>query len=313
METPCSERARAEGEPLEGSAGRTHALIAVAWPKPLWDPEEAGRSRGLPPGLRTLIDEEKREGRKLALRLFQRRPRPRTDRVEVLGLRASDLASWHAEDLALEALVERVADFARGGPVDRPLVEPTLLVCTDGRHDRCCARWGRAFYEAAGGAVRGPAVGLAESSHLGGHRFAATALALPAGILYGRLRPEDAPHVCTATGSGAVFGPGFRGRIGDPEPVQAAEGWCRAADPEATPLTISLDEVSGSTARVRAAVGAREVVIECGLRSFAGSTSCGERDGEPRSRWVVVSARDADPGGPGDPGRTASRSNAPAA
>jgi hypothetical protein len=62
--------------------------------------------------------------------------------------------------------------------------EKLILVCTNGRRDLCCARYGAAAYdtlaEQGGDAVW-------QSSHLGGHRFAANVACLPHGLIHGRI------------------------------------------------------------------------------------------------------------------------------
>jgi hypothetical protein len=75
-----------------------------------------------------------------------------------------------------------------GEPLPGQVVaDPLLLVCTHGRRDRCCALDGRALTKAL---VDAGEPHVWESSHLGGHRFAPTALVLPTGYLYGRLDAE---------------------------------------------------------------------------------------------------------------------------
>lgn len=99
------------------------------------------------------------------------------------------------------------------GP-DEPLpgvavTEPMLLVCTHGRRDRCCALDGRALALALVGSGE---PGVWECSHLGGHRFAPTALVLPTGYLYGRLDPAAASAARKAAGAGEVEPTLCRGR-----------------------------------------------------------------------------------------------------
>jgi hypothetical protein len=97
----------------------------------------------------------------------------------------------------------------------------TFFICTNGRRDQCCAVHGpgafRAVREKFGDAVW-------ESSHHSGHRFAANLLALPSGLSYGRLRPDNAVAVVQDSLDGRVSLAHFRGRSTYAEPVQAAEG-----------------------------------------------------------------------------------------
>lgn len=94
---------------------------------------------------------------------------------------------------------------------------PTLLVCTNGRRDLCCGTAGR---EVAISVADQP--GVWECSHLGGHRFAPTALVLPSGWCLGGLTPQAAraaldgarPRLDPAT---------LRGRTDQPIIAQVAE------------------------------------------------------------------------------------------
>jgi hypothetical protein len=137
-----------------------------------------------------------------------------TERVTLPGLRAAldlDIAAWLQGQAP--ASVERDP---------RPLV----LVCTHGKRDRCCAEHGLAFYREL--AARWPAGDAApdlwQSTHLGGHRFAATAVTLPDGYQYGRLSPADAPAFADAIEAGRLYDLAtLRGRSTLPAPAQAAD------------------------------------------------------------------------------------------
>ena len=58
-----------------------------------------------------------------------------------------------------------------------------VLICTHGKRDACCAACTRAFMKV----VSENRELVWESSHIGGHRFAATCVTLPTGHYYGRL------------------------------------------------------------------------------------------------------------------------------
>ena len=72
------------------------------------------------------------------------------------------------------------------------VTEPVYLVCTNGRHDRCCATYGRPLALALA-ASHGDLVW--ESSHVGGDRFAGNLVCLPGGHYFGRVGPADADRV----------------------------------------------------------------------------------------------------------------------
>lgn len=107
---------------------------------------------------------------------------------------------------------------------------PVYLVCAHGTHDACCAIRGRPV--AAALEVRRPG-GVWECSHVGGDRFAANLLVLPAGLLYGRVKPEDAEHLVTLTDRDRVDADGLRGRVGFSSAEQAAMVLAHRVRPEA--------------------------------------------------------------------------------
>ena len=116
--------------------------------------------------------------------------------------------------------------LAEGRPVGfgTPRRSPLYLVCTNGRHDPCCATLGRpvarVLQARADGAVW-------ESSHFGGDRFAGNLVVLPHGLYYGRLSPGDADRVVDAYEQGVVDLDNYRGRAGEPFAAQAAEFFLR--------------------------------------------------------------------------------------
>jgi hypothetical protein len=102
---------------------------------------------------------------------------------------------------------------------------PSLhLVCTNGRHDPCCADLGRPVVRALAAAG---APDVWESSHVGGDRFAANIVCLPDGVYYGRVEPDEAARLVADHRSGLVDLARYRGRSSLPPLVQAAELYAR--------------------------------------------------------------------------------------
>jgi hypothetical protein len=93
------------------------------------------------------------------------------------------------------------------------------LVCTNGKRDRCCAVRGRPVAAWIADATGWDAW---ESSHLGGHRFAATALLLPSGDMFGQLEPESAVEVLRQFDAGRIMPAHYRGQCAQPLAAQAA-------------------------------------------------------------------------------------------
>lgn len=102
----------------------------------------------------------------------------------------------------------------------RRLEEPRYFVCTNGQRDLCCARFGLPVYSSLRHQFGDRAW---QVTHLGGHRFAPNVLVLPAGVLYGRVRPESLDDFTTRVENGGLAFAYLRGRSCYPKHVQAAE------------------------------------------------------------------------------------------
>ena len=100
------------------------------------------------------------------------------------------------------------------------LTDPILLVCTNGRRDACCALRGRALTLALAD-EHGERTW--ESTHLGGHRYAANLVCLPHGIVYGRVPPSDGARLADLYLAGQLDPEHLRGRSAWPAPAQVAE------------------------------------------------------------------------------------------
>lgn len=278
----CSEASALAGEPLAGSASEAPLFAAVSWPKALWDPDKVGKSEGLPASLAGLEKAARAAGKRLQLRLMQREgaAATATDRVEVVCADFASGRSAHLREVAAEAAAAAIEAFLAGGAPGEPLRAPLVLVCTDGRHDRCCGKLGRSLV----GALRG-SVDVAEASHLGGHRLAPNCLVLPTGRLYGRVSAEHAGGLLAAVRHDRVYLPCYRGRSGLSELEQVAEAAALADGPSAEAAP------GGDETRVSIALGSTRFQVTCARRTYTGIGSCGDAEPEQRARWVAISVK----------------------
>jgi hypothetical protein len=111
---------------------------------------------------------------------------------------------------------------ADGDHVETPLV----LVCGHGSRDRCCALRGTAVFGALADLLAEEQLWI--SSHLGGHRFAANVLVLPAGLQLGRVGAAEAPKLVERALEGRIQLDRYRGRTCYDGATQAAEHAVRA-------------------------------------------------------------------------------------
>jgi hypothetical protein len=208
--TSCAETSAAAGEALAGTATQAvHWLVVEqrgAWGR------DAVADTELPEAVAGMLASF--DGRVLLVR--------RPDR------RGPETVVFHAETTEAGGTLTRLtlpgADALTDVVVAREgerLAGPLLLVCAHGRRDPCCARLGLPVFDALAPHVD-PAL-LWQSSHHGGHRFAANLLALPAGVQLGRVTPVEAPDVASLLGEGRIPLDLYRGRTAYPVRVQAAE------------------------------------------------------------------------------------------
>jgi hypothetical protein len=216
----------AAGEPLYGTASRVRGWLLLEQPGP-WGRDAVLQSR-LDPGLAAALLARARAAR---VRLLLIRPAgrlvegPRRCFVAHSGRRVRWLEERLLDDPA--ELLDLDLDGVRAGVppgFGRASPEPLFLACTNGRHDRCCASWGRPL-AAALAASHGQRAW--ECSHIGGDRFAGNLVCLPHGLYFGRVGPQAGPRVAAAYGRGLVDLDHYRGRSCDPPAVQAAEWFAR--------------------------------------------------------------------------------------
>ena len=116
---------------------------------------------------------------------------------------------------------EDLLDLDLADPTAMPAHDgPLWLVCTNGKRDRCCAELGRPI---AGLLSQEWPEGTWETTHLGGHRFSGTLLALPSGLTLGRLDTSNVLAACEAIERGEVPLELVRGRAGRPGVEQVRE------------------------------------------------------------------------------------------
>ena len=88
--------------------------------------------------------------------------------------------------------------------------ERYALVCTNGRHDACCATYGRPLVRACG---TGPGLrDVWECSHIGGDRFAGNLVVLPESLYFGRCRSRGRDPLLGGLDEGRLDLENFRGR-----------------------------------------------------------------------------------------------------
>jgi hypothetical protein len=286
----CSVLSEAAGVPLVATAPEeTTAWLLLefngAWPSKILD----GPALPAPVVARLAALEERLPEARVQ---FIRRPRRAGPPVVFFGrpegLHRLELASYEALlDLDLEAILGGTAP-APGMPAPGPL----FLVCVHARRDACCALRGGATYRALERAAPGD---VWQTSHLGGHRFAPTIVALPLGLYLGRAGPDEAAGVVADVRAGRLPPLEYvRGRAGVDPAAQAAEHFLREASGERAldaVRVVAVDALDEKRWRVtlahRDAARTLEVALELGPPDLP--ASCGKKPA-PTARYRLSEA-----------------------
>ncbi len=281
MEAPaCSVASLQANEPLAGTAVECVDRWLVLEVTDTWAPKVL-QSEVFPDTVRARLTEWSQMPRS-RLQLI-RRP-GRSGKRFVFAVVSSSGASRRVELDSYEDLASLDLDMMQAAPS-----EPMVLVCVHGRRDRCCAQHGAAVYRS----LQARLGDVWQTSHLGGHRFAACVLTLPDGLMYGRLRPEHGDAFAAAQYAGELGDLDlFRGRCAFDRPTQAAEIALRRRTGDRAVdalqwIETTRDDDSTWTARFRGSSGDEVVTVR---RENAGAmrpASCGG-DPEPVTRFVAL-------------------------
>jgi hypothetical protein len=252
----CADVSASLGEPLAATASRVENWILLEY-RGVWGPEPLAGSM-LDPKVKEHLRQQLRDSPRSRL-LFIRRPRQEhhglacyaaTTREDEQTLRRIDL-EFHEELVGLDLFGAET-----GEPIDGPL----LAVCTHGKRDRCCAKFGRPLYDALRDQTDPEWVW--QCTHVGGDRFAGNLVCFPEGLYFGRVGLADVAPLLDSYLAGRIYLDAYRGRCVYSMQVQAAERAVR----ERTGLTgvedVRLVGVDGSRVTLEAGGKRHELEVE---------------------------------------------------
>jgi hypothetical protein len=121
-----------------------------------------------------------------------------------------------------------LAALAAGESLDggTRLDSPLYLVCTHGKRDKCCAKFGYALYKSLHETEHG-GERVWQSSHVGGDRFAANLVCFPHGLFYAHVVEDAGRRIIEDYERRQLVLDGYRGRACYSYAVQAAEFFIR--------------------------------------------------------------------------------------
>ena len=218
----CAAQSLLRDEPVAGTATHVRTWLLLEHVGP-WGNDALLDAR-LPEGLGPALKQRARDLRAKILLIRRFSSKPDGPGVRVFAAYADPSAprletgvlSDERELLDLDLAALRAGGTTGLTPYDGSL----FCVCTNGRHDACCAERGRPVAKALDAAHPDETW---EVSHVGGDRFAANMVVLPHGLYYARLDPVSSIAVAGAHLAGELDLDHLRGRSSYPMPVQAAE------------------------------------------------------------------------------------------
>lgn len=169
-----------QDQPLLGSASATRWLVLVDQPRP-WKPKvQDGLT--LSAAWRQRLDSWREHGESFTL--LARQPEQAQPQLTVLHWNNGWTEEWSSPLVEADDLLQHL-NLGESGSV----ASFRLLVCTHGSRDTCCGTLGVRLAQLLRECPASPDGGahVWEVSHLGGHRFAPTLLAVPSWRVYGRL------------------------------------------------------------------------------------------------------------------------------
>lgn len=234
----CSTSSLQANEPLPGTAPRADIWMLLEYDG-VWG-EKALEESQLPETVKAhLVDLRKLLPNSKLLLIRQHLAHSIKRRESRLAIKPSKhsirfyiaLASKN-EPLLYDFKMERYEDLleldipgvvARKGMYNANLSNQSLvIVCTNGKRDWCCARFGADIYHEMFQAAT-PGLSIWQSTHVGGHRFAPNIACFPHGLFYGRVNKDDIRSLLDSCTRGQIYPGRARGRSCYPAHIQAAE------------------------------------------------------------------------------------------
>jgi hypothetical protein len=223
----CSVRSQEASEETFGTASTGDAWLLLEYARP-WG-SKAFRDSTLPKAVKVYLSgllKSVPRSRVLLIKQTKKVKGPLTLFVVRSGESSSSILKYEFPEYEQLLDLDLVSALAGGSPSGTtPWEEPLFLVCTHGKRDKCCAKFGIPIYKTIQTLVGESSVW--QCSHVGGDRFAANVVCFPDGLFYGHVTEETAKLIVKEYDERRIVLTNFRGRSCYSFPVQAAEFFTR--------------------------------------------------------------------------------------
>ena len=296
----CSELSRRAAEKRYGTASIGAVWLLIEYPQ-AWGPH-ALRDSALSPTVKghlnhllktiprsRLLFIKQEPGAKERLKLFVVRSRESDPFIVKFEL------DQHEDLLEIDVAAAAAGNLSAGGIMTRE--QSLFLVCTHGKRDKCCAKFGYPLYKS----LRALNPSVWQSSHVGGDRFAANLVCFPHGLFYAHVTEESSHRIIEEYEARRVVLDKYRGRACYSYPVQAAEYFIRR-EAGVTGLDdlrqLGCERVNERTWRARfiAADGEKihEAMVRTVMSDFQNYTTCHSTEEKNVIQYVLEDYRVAD-------------------
>lgn len=199
----CSAASRYFKEAIQGTAANYSGFILLEHYDPF--PEKVSQAHFDQQFIAGLQELAKRKNAKLLL------VRNKKSNTQICNLLYVDCLQQRY--LRLDAQRTNIAAVRLESLIEQPGVawqtDPFFVVCTNGKKDKCCAKFGFPVFKFIENHDK--PVKVFESSHVGGDRFAANVVCMPSGVYYGRVMVEDVDPILEAMERKEIYYPNYRG------------------------------------------------------------------------------------------------------
>ena len=165
-----------------------------------------------PQGLKAWSKSNSSPVNKITIRLLSKPGLETTSVSLFLYPQAKKISGLNPEQIP-EVLERWLGSPENPGPGWEPLETEQIFVCTHGKHDLCCAKFGQTVYQRLREEASDKKLELDvwEASHLGGHRFAPNLMLFPGGHSHGHLQEDMVPAFLDDWEAGKIHTPSYRG------------------------------------------------------------------------------------------------------
>ncbi|HEY2846233.1 MAG TPA: sucrase ferredoxin [Pyrinomonadaceae bacterium] len=207
----CAQASMTAGEMCFGTAVNADIWLLVEVPEP-WG-KNAVKESSMPQAVKDHLAGLTRTSKRIRTQLIKQESRtswPRQAFVAFTRQHGSYMVGSRID--SYEELLRLNADELLELQVNldhHPIETPIHLVCTHGRHDKCCAKFGFATYKLMHSIAP---ESVWQTSHVGGDRFASNVISFPTGVYYGHVDDDAARAIIDAEARKEIYLERYRGR-----------------------------------------------------------------------------------------------------